>query len=514
MTFKAERITLVKHDAIERKIMAAANKAKKAKANAKKQIIIATIADCAGLKVYLTTKNIIRYTLERPLPKHLLGNSGSRGGIHIGLFNTSSDAEQLTTGLKAMSYSDVRATANRVYDEKVAELSGHIVVTNAKANAAYHQTFLSLSKVMDMRIEHEDTYNLGKGSNRFKAARKRTLIASIGGKSITSLTLDDAHAFIKHAERDGLSPTTIRTYLTDVISSINHSSVKLTEIYGKEFVDWVNPFTSLKSNKKSRAGKYSTVAVKSERRDTMASVQDLKKVLATIDEIVSASHLYDDTYDTKATVLADFVTFMIYYGIRPEEISNIKRKDINLDRRTIKLKDAKAGSFFERSIGDSSYTMIKRRLDNSYGEYLFTSSTMVSKPFSSIYKSLRAFAKRADVPYENIRGSDWRRHWKTTCQSFGINAAIVDRMQNHAIAPNNNLGAAQGYRQIGQDEMKDIQQRAEATINMMAEQGISAIEANNRVQEAKLNDPKRMQGMLKELLKTMSQDEIDALVNN
>ena len=117
-------------------------------------------------------------------------------------------------------------------------------------------------------------------------------------------------------------------------------------------------------------------------------------------------------------------------GMRKGEIFKLKWKDVDFEKREIKIPMSKSGK--ERRIPINSilinllYTL---KAENGQNEFVFT-NLKTGKPYVDIKRSFDSACKRAGI--ENLRFHDLRHSFATRLARRGVDLVIVKELMGHA----------------------------------------------------------------------------------
>jgi len=134
---------------------------------------------------------------------------------------------------------------------------------------------------------------------------------------------------------------------------------------------------------------------------------------------------------TASQPLKDVATLMLETGMRPEEVYRIKAENINLDSSYLfnpygKTKAAKR----KVPLNKTAHEVIKKRLDNAKGSYLFPSPDDPEKSVLKLNNAHYGALKRSGI--KKFRLYDLRHTWATRAAMSGIDLVTLATMLGHS----------------------------------------------------------------------------------
>ncbi len=129
----------------------------------------------------------------------------------------------------------------------------------------------------------------------------------------------------------------------------------------------------------------------------------------------------------KAVYLKDMVILDLHTGLRKEELLKLKREDVLVDRKRLKVEDGKGGKRRYVPLNETARLVIDKRLSRNGSEYLFHDGK--GKPFNDIKKSFIPAVERASL--KDVLFKDLRRTFATMCALRGIKPKALQNWMGH-----------------------------------------------------------------------------------
>jgi integrase len=145
------------------------------------------------------------------------------------------------------------------------------------------------------------------------------------------------------------------------------------------------------------------------------------------------TYIEQEAYLQNATLnLRDVALLIVETGMRPEEVFNLKRNDVNLGDCFLTIHRGKTPAARRRiSLTVAALTMLKARLGASVGsQYVFPHSDDPARPLPNVHGAHhRALAKSKVTPF---RLYDLRHTWATRAAECGIDPVTLAAMLGHS----------------------------------------------------------------------------------
>ncbi|GAM61362.1 integrase [Vibrio ishigakensis] len=143
------------------------------------------------------------------------------------------------------------------------------------------------------------------------------------------------------------------------------------------------------------------------------------------------------THDLKIHQHSRDIMRLCFYlgGQRPNEVCNIKWRDVNEQNMTLTLPSevTKNKRDLVIALTKSSYTLLTKNQHLSESEYIFPKTTDLSRPtpLNTISQAVGRYRDRAGIRAFTAR--DFRRTFKTLAGRLNISKELRDRIQGHAM---------------------------------------------------------------------------------
>jgi integrase len=129
----------------------------------------------------------------------------------------------------------------------------------------------------------------------------------------------------------------------------------------------------------------------------------------------------------KALYLKDIVVLDLHTGLRKEELLLLKREDVLVDGKKLKVEDGKGGYRRYVPLNDTARAVIESVLVNGRSEYLFHDGK--GEPFKDVKKSFIRAAERAGL--KDVVFKDLRRAFATMCALRGVKPKALQNWMGH-----------------------------------------------------------------------------------
>jgi len=129
-----------------------------------------------------------------------------------------------------------------------------------------------------------------------------------------------------------------------------------------------------------------------------------------------------------AETTADYLTLLLFTGLRRQEAAQLRWNQVDLDARTLKITDTKNHEEHHLPLSDYLHALLSnKRRDNCDGEYVFPGEG--TKGY--LVEPRRQIAKVTDVSGVEFTLHDLRRTFITVAESLDIPAYALKRLVNH-----------------------------------------------------------------------------------
>jgi len=146
---------------------------------------------------------------------------------------------------------------------------------------------------------------------------------------------------------------------------------------------------------------------------------------------------------TSGNVVRDYLIFILLTGVRREEATSLQVDQISLDRGIFTLTDTKNNEVVELPMSDYVYDLVRSRMENLKGTYLFPGN-QDDKPIGSFKRPMDHLWKETKFHFTI---HDLRRTFITVAESMDISVYTIKRLVNHKI--DNSSDVTAGY--VGMD---------------------------------------------------------------
>ena len=145
------------------------------------------------------------------------------------------------------------------------------------------------------------------------------------------------------------------------------------------------------------------------------------------------SHEEQQRYMAAANpLLQDVATLIVETGMGPEEVCNIRKENVHLDRRYVFVPTGKT-KFRRRNVplSDAAFDLLKRRLVEAKGPYLFAHRWDLSKALTTVRKAHRMAVRKANIdPW--FRLYDLRHTFGSRMAMAGVDLATLKELMGHS----------------------------------------------------------------------------------
>lgn len=153
-------------------------------------------------------------------------------------------------------------------------------------------------------------------------------------------------------------------------------------------------------------------------------------------------------------VIRDYLTLMLFTGLRRGETSRLRWENIDLVRRvlTVPAESTKAGKKLELPLSDYVYDLlVARRAIGNAGGYVFPGRS-AGRHIITTSAPLRAVAKACGV---TVAAHDLRRTFITVAESVDISPMALRALVNHSLGS----GVHEGYVIMNAERLREPAQR-------------------------------------------------------
>ncbi|HIB84294.1 MAG TPA: DUF4102 domain-containing protein [Chromatiaceae bacterium] len=176
----------------------------------------------------------------------------------------------------------------------------------------------------------------------------------------------------------------------------------------------VNPVSILNQNR---------AWFKEERRRTTIKAHELNAWYAAVQSLKS------DEYVMTASVVADFLAFILFTGLRFSEAQTLKWADVDLIDRSMLIRKTKNGKPLALPLCDFHVSLLTMRRAMALNEYVFPDRDGV-RHLVEPKRQLKHVRETSGV-YFTVH--DLRRTFATTATTLGISTYLIKRLLNHTL---------------------------------------------------------------------------------
>ncbi|WP_232297955.1 tyrosine-type recombinase/integrase [Nitrosospira sp. NpAV] len=146
--------------------------------------------------------------------------------------------------------------------------------------------------------------------------------------------------------------------------------------------------------------------------------------------------LKNDKTSRQSALVADYLLFLLFTGLRRQEAATLKWSDIDLHGRSFTIRDTKNRDPLTLPLTDFVYGLLESRRANADSEYVFAGNGKAGyliEPRSQVKKVIEASV----VPFTL---HDLRRSYITIAESIDISAYALKRLVNHKMSNDVTVG--------------------------------------------------------------------------
>jgi len=137
--------------------------------------------------------------------------------------------------------------------------------------------------------------------------------------------------------------------------------------------------------------------------------------------------LKQDQISNQSAMVADYLLFLLFTGLRRQEAATLKWSDIDLDDRSFTLTDTKNREPLTLPLTDFIFDLLQSRKAESYSEYVFAGNGKAGY----LIEPRRQVQKVIQLSGVSFTLHDLRRTFITIAESIDISAYALKRLVNH-----------------------------------------------------------------------------------
>jgi integrase len=133
---------------------------------------------------------------------------------------------------------------------------------------------------------------------------------------------------------------------------------------------------------------------------------------------------------TSAWVIADYLSFVLFTGLRASEASQLRWEDVDLEERTLTLPDPKNRQPFTLPLSDIAMDVLAQRREMAVNAYVFPNRTGTG----ALYDPRKQMAHVTEQSGVTFTIHDLRRTFITIAESLDISGYTLKRLVNHKVS--------------------------------------------------------------------------------
>ncbi len=147
------------------------------------------------------------------------------------------------------------------------------------------------------------------------------------------------------------------------------------------------------------------------------------------------------------------LALLLETGLRAQEAVSLKLRDVDLERREIRVRNAKYGEERVVFFGELTAAALAKWLEENPG--LGPDDPLLGLSYSGLYKRLKALARRAGLPVEKVRPHVLRHTFATEALRRGMSLPAVQRLLGHR-----DIKTTQIYLHLLREDIREEYRRA------------------------------------------------------
>ncbi len=262
--------------------------------------------------------------------------------------------------------------------------------------------------------------------------------------------------FLTELEIRGLSDKTIKVYksaIRDFIKVVGDKECK--DVNEKDYMKWITYRLrrgfdrGIRGNSKSTLHYYAIFVRKFLRWLGLASLPGIPQKRSQLPEILTQEEV--ERLFAHAKDLTDLLILGLLFesGLRASEALNLKKKDIDLFRREMRV-TGKYGKQRIVFIGPITYQILQLVLPQLRPE-----DKLLNMTYQALYKRLKTLARRAGVEQRKVRPHILRHTFATTALRRGMSLPALQRLLGH-----NDIKVTQVYLHLVTEDIRREYERA------------------------------------------------------
>lgn len=140
--------------------------------------------------------------------------------------------------------------------------------------------------------------------------------------------------------------------------------------------------------------------------------------------------LKNDSTSQQSALVADYLLFLLFTGLRRQEAATIKWSDIDLHGRSFTISDTKNREPLTLPLTDFLYSLLENRKTTADSDYVFAGSGKAGY----LIEPRHQVQKVIDASGVSFTLHDLRRSYITIAESIDISAYALKRLVNHKMS--------------------------------------------------------------------------------